>query len=382
MSSRLCAESRRKSWRRIDAFVVASGSDIECAIPQSRRGRDKPAGTPSMANTEPKPKLIHAAAGALLARYIRFVARSSRQTQEMTERFERHCHHHPCVVAMWHGQFMLLPLIKRPGFEADVMLARHRDAELMGAVLATSTCGSSGAPGAGGREQGSRRRARLQGGRADAARGALGRHDGRRARQRRGAARGPRHRHDRAPGGAADHADGDRHLALHRVQQLEPHDHQSAVVGPGLRGGQAGARAARRRWRPTSSSYRQAVEESLNAATALAYERADADAARATPGRVSTGRTEPGLRLKAYRTLTSLARPVAPLLLRLRERRGKEEPARRHERLGQPSAPRPHGPLVWFHAASVGETNCHPAADVGAGRAAPLRSRSCSPPAP
>ena len=36
---------------------------------------------------------------------------------------------------MWHGQFMLLPLIKQPDFEADVMLARHRDAELLGAVL-------------------------------------------------------------------------------------------------------------------------------------------------------------------------------------------------------------------------------------------------------
>jgi len=65
----------------------------------------------------------------------------------------------------------------------------------------------------------------------------------------------------------------------------------------------------------------------------------------------------PGFGLKAYRALTSLARPAAPALLLLRERRGKEEPARRAERFGQPSAPRPSGPLAWFHAASIGETN-------------------------
>jgi 3-deoxy-D-manno-octulosonic-acid transferase len=104
-------------------------------------------------------------------------------------------------------------------------------------------------------------------------------------------------------------------------------------------------------------TYRQAVEDSLNAATQLAYERAHTDPKRATPGLVSNGPAVPGARLKAYRALTSLARPVAPFLLKLRERRGKEDPARRSERLGRPSVPRPAGPLAWFHAASVGETN-------------------------
>ena len=36
---------------------------------------------------------------------------------------------------MWHGQFMLLPLARQPDVPVDVMLARHGDAELMGAVL-------------------------------------------------------------------------------------------------------------------------------------------------------------------------------------------------------------------------------------------------------
>jgi 3-deoxy-D-manno-octulosonic-acid transferase len=66
---------------------------------------------------------------------------------------------------------------------------------------------------------------------------------------------------------------------------------------------------------------------------------------------------KPGLSLKAYRALTSLAAPFAPLILAWRMRRGKEEPGRRSERYGLASAPRPPGFLVWFHASSVGETN-------------------------
>lgn len=65
----------------------------------------------------------------------------------------------------------------------------------------------------------------------------------------------------------------------------------------------------------------------------------------------------PGLSLKAYRALTNMAAPFAPLILAWRMRRGKEEPGRRPERYGLSSAPRPAGFLAWFHAASVGEAN-------------------------
>ncbi len=67
--------------------------------------------------------------------------------------------------------------------------------------------------------------------------------------------------------------------------------------------------------------------------------------------------TRERLEIKAYRILTRLARPAAPFILRYRERRGKEDPLRMSERLGQPSIARPSGSLVWMHAASVGETN-------------------------
>jgi 3-deoxy-D-manno-octulosonic-acid transferase len=44
-------------------------------------------------------------------------------------------------------------------------------------------------------------------------------------------------------------------------------------------------------------------------------------------------------------------------ILRKRAARGKELEERLSERLGIPTAARPKGPLFWFHAASVGETN-------------------------
>jgi 3-deoxy-D-manno-octulosonic-acid transferase len=59
--------------------------------------------------------------------------------------------------------------------------------------------------------------------------------------------------------------------------------------------------------------------------------------------------------LSAYRMLTAAGTKLAPHLLEHRLRRGKENPDRLAERRGEPSAPRPPGPMVWVHGASVGE---------------------------
>jgi 3-deoxy-D-manno-octulosonic-acid transferase len=59
--------------------------------------------------------------------------------------------------------------------------------------------------------------------------------------------------------------------------------------------------------------------------------------------------------LRAYRLLTALALPFANMILDRRLKRGKELAARLPERRGESSIVRPKGPLVWMHAASVGE---------------------------
>ncbi|KAF2289797.1 hypothetical protein GH714_038666 [Hevea brasiliensis] len=65
----------------------------------------------------------------------------------------------------------------------------------------------------------------------------------------------------------------------------------------------------------------------------------------------NTGR----LLYKIYRALTYSLTPLVHLHLRWRRRRGLEHPTRWPERLGRPSLPRPSGPLLWFHAVSLGE---------------------------
>ena len=58
---------------------------------------------------------------------------------------------------------------------------------------------------------------------------------------------------------------------------------------------------------------------------------------------------------RLYRATTHLAGPAIRWYLHHRLQRGKEHQTRFTERHGQPSLPRPTGPLVWLHGASVGE---------------------------
>lgn len=315
---------------------------------------DSPKSAQRMANVPDRPKLIYRLAGGALARYIRYVHRTCWQTREMTEAVEAYYRHHPCIVGMWHGQFMLLPLIKPSFIPVDIMVARHSDAELLGVALKDFDMRLIRGAGAGsrGKDRGGTHAYRatvqaLREGRtvaltadvpgAEARRAGMGivmiaRQSGRPI----------------LPVAIAT----TRYLAFNTWSRMTinlPYSGLGFAAGPMV-------------WVPHDAEpadlerYRQAVEESLNFATTQAYQRAGADPERATPGVPLAGSTQPGLRLKAYRTLTGLMRPVVPVLLALRARRGKEEPHRRQERLGRSNIPRPAGQLAWFHAASVGET--------------------------
>jgi len=60
--------------------------------------------------------------------------------------------------------------------------------------------------------------------------------------------------------------------------------------------------------------------------------------------------------LSTYRWAGAVAFPMIGGYVAWRVSKGKEDRARRHERYGRSSRERPEGPLVWVHAASVGET--------------------------
>jgi 3-deoxy-D-manno-octulosonic-acid transferase len=62
-----------------------------------------------------------------------------------------------------------------------------------------------------------------------------------------------------------------------------------------------------------------------------------------------------GWQLSAYRALSCVLPLVAAPLLRRRLARGKEDPARWREKLGEPTAARPPGRLIWLHAVGLGE---------------------------
>jgi 3-deoxy-D-manno-octulosonic-acid transferase len=60
--------------------------------------------------------------------------------------------------------------------------------------------------------------------------------------------------------------------------------------------------------------------------------------------------------LSGYRLAGMAAYPFAGPYLTYRAIKGKEDRSRKLERFGYASVERPRGPLIWFHAASVGET--------------------------
>lgn len=61
--------------------------------------------------------------------------------------------------------------------------------------------------------------------------------------------------------------------------------------------------------------------------------------------------------LTGYRWMGASIYPIVGPYLAFRATKGKEEHSRRGERYGKSAVPRPSGPLVWVHAASVGETS-------------------------
>ena len=61
--------------------------------------------------------------------------------------------------------------------------------------------------------------------------------------------------------------------------------------------------------------------------------------------------------LTGYRWMGAAIYPIVGPYLAIRATKGKEEHSRRSERYGRAKVARPEGPLVWVHAASVGETS-------------------------
>lgn len=310
----------------------------------------KPAAPPTL-------RLIDRAAGRLVAGVIAGVYRTSTPPPLWDDHIEEFKALHPFILAVWHGQFMLLPALPRHDMPTRAMIALHRDAEAMAYALKRHDLELIRGAGAGirGKDRGG----------AQAFRGALA-----------ALAQGytVAMTADVPPGPARKCGMGIITLARISGRPILPVALASSryltlntwsrmtLNLPGSRlGGSIGEpiRVPADATDDDLEAVRARVERSLDIATVDAYGRAGVSPDRATPlhARDVTSATRPGTRLKLYRGMTRMIRPIAPLILRARARKGKEESQRQGERFGVAGLTRPKGQLVWIHAASVGETN-------------------------
>jgi 3-deoxy-D-manno-octulosonic-acid transferase len=107
-----------------------------------------------MARSPDSARKLNRLAGSALASMISLVKRTSRAVYEPENALVRLAGDHPCIVAVWHGQFMMSSGF-RPSPETKVaaMVARHGDAELIGAAMARFGVELIRGAGAGGRRK-------------------------------------------------------------------------------------------------------------------------------------------------------------------------------------------------------------------------------------
>ncbi|MEZ5828646.1 MAG: lysophospholipid acyltransferase family protein [Hyphomicrobiales bacterium] len=74
-------------------------------------------------------------AAPVFANYVRLVLKTSRRVSDPPDFVARAWELHPSIIALWHGQFFLLPGIYPPEIPGRAMVSRHEDAEALARVL-------------------------------------------------------------------------------------------------------------------------------------------------------------------------------------------------------------------------------------------------------
>ena len=296
--------------------------------------------------------------GRLAGRYMRLVERSSTLLPGSDDAAAVMAAHHPAIIAMWHGEFMLIAPLAPKDFDFANMVALHGDAELIGTALETFDMTLVRGGGSAGRR-------RDRGGTRAFLEALRLLEKGTSITMTADVPPGPPRR---AGLGIIKLAQKSGRsiipvaVASSRFTTVDtwsrmtvnlPASRLSLVTGSPVNVA-AAADAAE------LEAARAQLEAKLDDATRRAYQLVGADALQATPAaglKIGDPHSRPGLPLKVYSAAArALAGPV-PAVLSYRENRGKDDPHRRNERLGLARRERPPGLLIWLHAASVGETN-------------------------
>lgn len=315
-----------------------------------------------MANNNTKNSIFSPILSGLLSAYLKLVYGTSRKIFEPPDYHDVMYEKHPYICSMWHGQFLMLPPLKPPNLKTSIMVAKHGDGDVIGGTLEHFGMKLVRGGGAGHRKRD------------------------------RGGMRALREsvrllQNDNTLGMTADVPPGPARkvgLGIITIARISgrpilpaatatshfhafntwsrmtlnlPFSKLSFVLGDPI--------IVPRDATPDElEQYRAQLETAMHQVTERAYELVGRDVSEiqpydpvATTSNTSGERPPITLPLKLYRAATTAFSFLAPYILKKREESRKEDPARRNERLGNPKTPRPDGPLIWFHAASVGETN-------------------------
>lgn len=90
---------------------------------------------------------VRVALGVAAAEYLRFVGFTSRFTFEPADIYARVEAEQPIILAIWHGQHLLVPVAREAGVPAKILVSRHHDGEINAVAaewLGVSTIRGSG----------------------------------------------------------------------------------------------------------------------------------------------------------------------------------------------------------------------------------------------
>ncbi len=78
---------------------------------------------------------VQRALGSAAANYLRLVRRTNRFVLDPPDAYARYEALAPCIFTMWHGQHILLPLLRRPQDRVATMISRSADGEVNALAL-------------------------------------------------------------------------------------------------------------------------------------------------------------------------------------------------------------------------------------------------------
>ena len=77
---------------------------------------------------------LQAALGVMVAEYLRLVWKTNQLGLEPPDIYEKIAQDLPVIVAMWHGQHFLMPFIRDNRYRAKALVSRHRDGAINAAA--------------------------------------------------------------------------------------------------------------------------------------------------------------------------------------------------------------------------------------------------------